>query len=180
MKVLSLKGNALQERVKEENLERRTVAWKSLSSNSIELTDFPSMSEEELRNLTIGVYQLKLARSYTHEHLAEDGEYVIMVNDGTAGLLRARIQSRHTSSKTYLLWIDYSPAVINGWYCQCKAGARVVGTCAHVAAVIWYIGYARHVGTVRGVRNLSEYLEDAANVPIIVDVSSEGDSDPKE
>lgn len=31
-----------------------------------------------------------------------------------------------------------------GWYCQCKAGQRTVGCCAHVATVVWYLGWARH------------------------------------
>ncbi|GFW36955.1 uncharacterized protein TNCV_5018541 [Trichonephila clavipes] len=30
------------------------------------------------------------------------------------------------------------------WYCHCKVGARVVGCCAHVASVLWYLGYWRH------------------------------------
>ncbi|GFR21588.1 hypothetical protein TNCT_14081 [Trichonephila clavata] len=28
--------------------------------------------------------------------------------------------------------------------CQCKVGARVVNCCAHVASVLWYLGYWRH------------------------------------
>ena len=31
--------------------------------------DFPKLSEEDLRNLTLGVYQVKMARSYSQEHL---------------------------------------------------------------------------------------------------------------
>uniref|UniRef100_K1REP5 Cysteinyl-tRNA synthetase, cytoplasmic n=1 Tax=Magallana gigas TaxID=29159 RepID=K1REP5_MAGGI len=52
-------------------------------------------------------------------------------------------QSRHVSSKSFLLWIRYEAGEICGWYCKCRAGARVVGMCAHVAAM-WYVGYARH------------------------------------
>lgn len=29
------------------------------------------------------------------------------------------------------------------WYCTSKNGARVVGTCAHVTSVLWFLGYAR-------------------------------------
>lgn len=33
---------------------------------------------------------------------------------------------------------------IPGWYCECKVGPRTVGCCAHVASVLWYLGYARN------------------------------------
>ena len=108
------------------------------------VNDFPKLSEEELTNITIGVYQLKLARSYSSEHLSEDGEYSIMINSDVDDVIRARIQSRHTSSKSYFVFIEYEPARITGWYCQCKAGSRVLGACAHVASVLWYLGFARH------------------------------------
>ncbi|XP_033756288.1 uncharacterized protein LOC117339034 [Pecten maximus] len=98
MKDLASKGNALQQRVREENLDTRKHSWKSIDVADA-VDQFPSMSEEDIRNLTIGVYQVKLARSYTSEHLSEDGDYTIMVNDGVNGMLRARIQSRHTSDQ---------------------------------------------------------------------------------
>ena len=30
------------------------------------------------------------------------------------------------------------------YYCTCKAGARTAVSCAHVASILWYLGYARH------------------------------------
>ena len=33
---------------------------------------------------------------------------------------------------------------ITGVYCTCKSGARVVGSCSHVASILWYLGFARH------------------------------------
>jgi hypothetical protein len=59
-------------------------------------------------------------------------------------LIRVKIQSRHTSAKKYQLWIQYDSNQIVAWYCKCKAGARVVGACVHIASVLWYLGYARH------------------------------------
>ena len=161
--------------MQEEHLERRTREWKPLDGDDL-VTDFPSLSDEELRNITIGVYQLKLARSYASEHLSEDGDFTIMINNDADGILRARIQSRHTSARSYLLWIEYSPAVVTAWYCQCKVGSRVVGTCAHVFSVIWYLGYARHIGSVRSVKDWGVFLEDAANVPELVDESESENS----
>ena len=30
------------------------------------------------------------------------------------------------------------------WYCTCKAGARILGMCAHITSVIWFLGVGRH------------------------------------
>ena len=29
-------------------------------------------------------------------------------------------------------------------YCLCKSGARMVGCCAHIASVLWYVRYQCH------------------------------------
>ena len=50
--------------------------------------------------------------------------------------------SRHTSAIKYFLWIkvnhDNLQDPVVGWYCECKAGARTVGCCAHIATIIMY------------------------------------------
>lgn len=50
--------------------------------------------------------------------------------------------------------------------------------CAHIAAVLWYLGHARHIQDPKniGVRNWAEYVEDAANVPEVIDTSDSDDS----
>lgn len=70
---LASQTNKLQERVDSEELHRRIKAWTPM--NAIDTLDFPHLSEEELLNLTVGVYQLKLAKSYTAEHRNDDGDY---------------------------------------------------------------------------------------------------------
>ena len=61
-------------------------------------------------------------------------------------VFKAQIRSRHTSNKTYDLWVEYAQGLnpITGWYCGCRSGARTVGCCAHVASVLWYLGYYRN------------------------------------
>ena len=48
----------------------------------------------------------------------------------------------------YYLWIQYDGKdkedPIKYWYCQCKSGARMVGSCSHVACLLWFIGEQRH------------------------------------
>ena len=80
---------------------RRSVCWKEVD----EVTDFPQLDEEQLRELTCGSYQLRLAPRYTHEHI--NGECSIYVHNEDQGPLRIRMQSRHISSKPYQLWIKY-------------------------------------------------------------------------
>ncbi|KAL1497411.1 hypothetical protein ABEB36_008388 [Hypothenemus hampei] len=85
--------------------------------------------------ITIGVYHLKQASSYTREHMSDE----LYVHQEELDILRVKLQSRHTSSKQYQLWIRYekdSFDPIRGWYCQCKNGARTVGCCAHIASVL--------------------------------------------
>lgn len=141
------------------------------------LEDFPILTEEELSNITLGVYQLKMAKSYSKEHFAEDGSYDILYNNEIVDVLRVKIQSRHTSAKSYMLWIEYDPVLVKGWYCQCKAGSRVVGACAHVSSVLWFLGFARHNSSMDDVKNWSDYLEDASHIPIEIDDSISDKSD---
>ncbi|GFQ66503.1 uncharacterized protein TNCT_546991 [Trichonephila clavata] len=49
------------------------------------------------------------------------------------------------------------------WYCLCKVGARVVGCCAHVASILWYLGYWRHNHTQKKTSSLgyADTLQDA-------------------
>lgn len=120
---------------------------KKNTRQDISSIDFPILTEDFIRSLTFGVYQLKQAKSYTREHLDENGDYTFEVFQLQAKIIREKIESRHRSQTVYNTFIKYSNNKrnpIESWYCDCKAGARVVGTCAHVASVLWYLGIARH------------------------------------
>jgi hypothetical protein len=41
---------------------------------------FPKLQEDGLRELTLGIYQIKLTKTYTKEHLKDGGEYEVLVN----------------------------------------------------------------------------------------------------
>ena len=95
------------------------------------------------------MYQIKQAKSYAYEHLDNKGDYSYSVSKISQGLIRAQLQSRHVSSEQYFVYIQYDDLSegcnkIKEWYCQCRTGARTVGMCAHIASVIWYLGYGRH------------------------------------
>ena len=59
---------------------------------------FLILEEQSLGDITIGVYQSKLAKSYTQAHLDEDGINENMIYNDADGMLHARLQSRHTIS----------------------------------------------------------------------------------
>jgi hypothetical protein len=157
---LSRQINTLRQRVEDENLERRSIIWKNPDNC---LADFRHLDETKLRNITCGVYQLKLSSSYMQEYLGGNSEIFVQQEDDH--LIRVRLQSRHTSSRTYLLWIEYSPTEVTAWYCKCRAGTRVIGVCSHIASILWYLGYARHTPHISyGVRIGGKHLEDASHV----------------
>uniref|UniRef100_K1PIL9 Uncharacterized protein n=1 Tax=Magallana gigas TaxID=29159 RepID=K1PIL9_MAGGI len=135
--------------------------------------DFLRLDEDQLRELTCGTYQVKLASSYAEEHFGNGCD--IMVHKEDPSLIRVRIRSRHISSKSYLLWIRYDEGSVIGWYCRCDAGARVVGMCAHIAAVLWYIGLGRDMDSFRSVRDWSKFIDDAAVIPDAIDESESED-----
>ncbi|XP_034316546.2 uncharacterized protein [Magallana gigas] len=166
MRYLSTKVNSLQTFVEENCLDKKSVKWE-VATDSLE---FPNISEDDIRNLTCGVYQLKLCPSYIQEYL--EGGVDILVHSEFHGLIRVKLQSRHVSSRQHLLWIEFSESEITAWYCRCRAGARVVGVCSHVAAVIWFLAIGRHNReAISSIQDWSEFVTDAA----VIDESEDSD-----
>lgn len=124
------KPNNLQRMVEKNGWVRKRAIWTLLSDS--DLPDFPRLTWEELRHLTLGIYQLKQSRAYTQKHLSQTGIYSLYVHREDASVVRLQLKSRHTSRKVYNIWIRMSTSHIPNieWYCQCKVGARVVGCCA--------------------------------------------------
>lgn len=151
-----------------------------------QLDDFPMLTIDDLKDLTVGVYQVKLAPSYVQDTLqrqAQEELQVEMSQDENRvpqpGLLRVRVFSRFSNSAKYQLWISYEPVIdndggmevdipapIKGYYCTCKSGARTLGTCAHITSVLWYLGFARHQDTISyPTQMLMNTIADAGNRP---------------
>lgn len=147
--------NVIQARVELENLTRRNGQWEQLDGQ--DLLDFPELDLDYLRDLTIGTYQLKLSSSYIQDKLVRDNDDQLQldVNINEPGFIRVRVYSRFRNATKHQLFIAYrvndennhnndeNDDVILGYYCTCQSGARRLGTCAHVASVLWYLGYAR-------------------------------------
>eukprot|EP00732_Lithocolla_globosa_P006874 Lithocolla_globosa_v1_NODE_8303_length_837_cov_2.753197.p1 type:complete len:153 gc:universal NODE_8303_length_837_cov_2.753197:478-20(-) len=73
----------------------------------------------------------------------DKGDYEFHAHPEADDLVRVRMQSRHSNSTKYFLWLQYTPKEVTGWYCQCETGKRTVGSCAHIAAVLWYLSLGR-------------------------------------
>ncbi|CAF2102623.1 unnamed protein product, partial [Rotaria magnacalcarata] len=139
--------NSVQLRLLE--LLETKLQWKKYDA---QLLIFPELTEQELRNICYGTYQIKQAKSYIREHLKQsplvdnDMEFIIELCAQYDDLVRVRFESRHCNNKTHIATVQfklYTESPISGWYCTCTSGWRDVGCCAHVAALLWHLGVRR-------------------------------------
>ncbi len=95
-----------------------------------------------------------MAKSYIVEHLRpsdineEQMEFTVELCREHEDLIRARFQSRHSNRKRHVATIQFNEKdeqPIQGWYCTCASGAREVGMCSHVTALLWHLGVKRAV-----------------------------------
>ena len=151
-----LKRNPLKALVERMGIKPLVSKWQKVDGSDGNV-DFPELSEQYLRSITLGIYQVKQAKAYTEEHLSGDGMYDMFISKARSDLHCIKIQSRHRTAKKYLVWIKTSKNTrdpVDSWYCQCPVGARMVGCCAHVASVLWYLGIGRHYIDPTTVRSL--------------------------
>ncbi|XP_043464129.1 uncharacterized protein LOC122499719 [Leptopilina heterotoma] len=178
--------NVVQQLVEVEMLHTRN-ARRWIALNAALLPDFPELTIQYLKDLTFGVYQVRLAPSYVQDKIQRQNEEEIFVEvqnpqneRAIPGLLRMKKGSRFRNITLHQLWIAYKPveeqhrddAEVNeegpiiGYYCTCKSDARTLGTCAHVASVLWFLGYARNEQNVHYPSSrIFETIMDAGNRP---------------
>lgn len=159
------KRNELKDLVVEKGWERQTKSkWEVLNESSV--PEFPKYTEEELFDLTVGVWQIKNAIWYAKQHMKDDPSFKIMLCKQDRNILRARIDSRFSSSAHHSCWIKMNPEKdgperVESYFCNCKNGERTLGACSHIVCVIWYLGFHRHQRKEVKLRSLSECLLDA-------------------
>lgn len=159
--------NIVQARVEAEGLRNRRARWRALNQEHFQL--FPRLTVEQLHDLTFGTYQILLSPSHIQDtllrneneiadqqHVEFDANYI-----NEYGFVRFRIFSRFRTAGQHQIWIAFNEEYVEdnpqleenepifGYYCVCKSGARTLGTCSHVAALIWFLGYARHQNVVK-------------------------------
>jgi hypothetical protein len=108
------------------------------------LKDFPKLDINSIKyNITDGSYQLKSSSSYIDEIKTValfKGDPKLL--DPSLTLLRTHIKSRHKNRKSYTCYVSYKPNMsshraIDSYICTCPIGKRTVGTCSHVASLIY-------------------------------------------
>ena len=129
------------------SLRKKWITLMTMDNNF----DFPKLDLDFLRAYTCGTYQLKQSKAYAKAHLYEhDNEFELQISPDNDCLIRCRLHSRHSNVTRYFICIEFNKddddEPIKDHYCQCKDGKRTVGCCGHVATVLWYLGYARHMG----------------------------------
>jgi hypothetical protein len=87
--------NLVQMYVEDNNLGRKRAGW--VDFNSTELPLFPKLDLDELRDITLGVYQIKLAKSYVYDKRQREAEYRFQMRLEEPGLLRAQTFSRYNN-----------------------------------------------------------------------------------
>ena len=136
--------------------------WQKMDCADIE---FPELDMQYLKIIACGTYQLKQTPGYVEEHLTKDGDYQLWLNQHSSSIIHIQIHSRHKSQTKYNAWIEYDKSdkdnPIKDYYSMCPTGKRTVGMCAHIASVLYYLGYLRH--TERQVKSFANNLHDAIN-----------------
>lgn len=139
--------NQLKDEIELLGMVRMTKRWEKASETSV--FDFPKLSMEDLKRITLGSYQITIAEKYVEQHIKEHSQFGIFIHRENEEIIRAKIQSRFSNSKIHNTWVKFDKEsdgydAIKGLYCTCKVGERTLGCCSHLAAVIRYLGYDRH------------------------------------
>nr|XP_034192559.1 uncharacterized protein LOC117609911 [Osmia lignaria] len=169
--------NTLAIDVEKYHWNRRKIPFKRVSTT--ELLEFPELSENKLKILFTGSYQLSQAISYLAETIDVDNNINIFGIKHKDHIVKFQIQSRHINGKTYSCYIDYTPDSINisgikRYCCECVNGNRTIGCCSHVAAIIYYLSYARYQARiVRPAELLSTIFRQDEIMPVINEDSDE-------
>ena len=135
-------------------LEAETARWSRRPTTTIKLTsqeiiDFPEMTERDLKIFFSGTYQLRQAVCYLAELTDDSNNINLEYIKIKPNIIKVLIRSRHINSKTYKCYIEYKPNSIGysgilRHACDCANGLRTVGSCSHIAAVIYYLSNARY------------------------------------
>ena len=133
--------NTLCDEVQANNWNRVRRPWRQVTSDS--LLDFPHLSERNLKIFFNGTYQLGQSVSYLAD-VVNDQDLIsqnFWYHCDRSSILKLKVQSRHINATEWRCYIDYAAGAdclegILRHYCECRSGARTVGACSHLAAVI--------------------------------------------
>lgn len=142
---------------------------------------FPVLDQDELKQISLGSYQIREAKQYIVQHMKSSPNQTTYIcfecpqnilqtqfadiidekNIEQPVVVLTQLSSRFRSKKTYDTFIraDVSknaPDSIIACCCECKHGLRTIGCCSHIMSTIFYLCYGRHSG---GFQPVAPYLE---------------------
>ena len=127
---------------------------------------------------------MKQARAYSEEHcsttdLNNRANFPIQTCNTDHQLIRIRFQSRHSNTRSYYTYIQFSTEEILNSCCDCPIGDRQVGVCSHRSAAIWFLAYQRHQNNDSRNQTSGSYLNLLDDSELLDDFteSSDGDDD---
>ncbi|GAB1860852.1 SWIM-type domain-containing protein [Camponotus japonicus] len=177
MRVRKAVENTLAAEAEEKGWLRKKLVFQSISSEDI--LDFPDMTITDLTILFTGTYQLSQAVSYLAEMIDTDGQVKVQYVKEQSNVLKLQVPSRHINRKMYRCFLKYKPnsVGISGlleYACDCANGSRTVGCCSHIAAIVYYLAYARYLSKIfKPAEILSKMFQQNNIIPVIEDDSDE-------
>lgn len=147
MEKLRATENTLAEEAENSRWSRRSTLFVKITSEDI--ADFPELTDKDLKIFFSGTYQLGQAISYLAEMMDEQNNVNLEYVKTQPDIIKVLVRSRHINKKTYKCYVHYKPNSIGyggilRHCCDCPNGLRTVGTCSHVAAIIYYLSNARY------------------------------------
>ncbi|CAF5013088.1 unnamed protein product, partial [Rotaria sp. Silwood1] len=130
------------------NLKKQSSKWERLNHTDI-MDEFPVLCENDIvNNISLGIFQLKRARSYAEERAATTNltgpvNYPIYRCKDFPDIIRAPTRSAHKNRITYNPTIKFTSNEILDWWCDCTIGNGSIGCCSHIASFIWFLSYER-------------------------------------
>lgn len=141
---------------------------KIFTEENADIVLFPLLQSNEIKQLTLGNYQIKQGLSYIVEHVKKNnGKFLIykcpkdiilkyfkdlvssQKNRIHLQVYLTYMYSRFSQNSKHVVYVIVDSSLngrngIIGHVCDCRHGLRVVGCCSHIAALVSYLGYYRH------------------------------------
>lgn len=112
--------------------------------DSSTLPDFLLLTKADILRITLGCYQLNNTGHYLQDTLGrDDGNIVKICNLEAEAIVKMKFfcsisRARHHYAYVHYGRSDSDDSGVIGYYCDCQSGARTVGTCSHVTALLVY------------------------------------------
>ena len=108
------------------------------------------MTKKGLKIVFTESYQLYQAASYLAKMFNKDSTLNIEYFKDEKNVLKLKVPSRHISQTRYKCFLRYNPNSIEvsgltNYAYESANGRRTVDFCSHIAAIVYYLSYARYL-----------------------------------